>query len=133
MNNKLPKEAYGGVDGKEYVPYLSGKSNKGSNLAVMIIGIILAALFAASTAYSGMKSGLTVAAGIPGAIIGSMFIKAFCKQQRSCRKKHNTRNVKWWRIYSKWYDFCVTCNHINRKEYYFFRRSKRRDWWSFIW
>ena len=57
MNNKLPKEAYGGVDGKEYVPYLSGKSNKGSNLAVMIIGIILAALFAASTAYSGMKSG----------------------------------------------------------------------------
>ena len=46
MNNKLPKEAYGGVDGKEYVPYLSGKSNKGSNLAVMIIGIILAALFA---------------------------------------------------------------------------------------
>lgn len=81
MNNKLPKEAYGGVDGKEYVPYLSGKSNKGSNLAVMIIGIILAALFAASTAYSGMKSGLTVAAGIPGAIIGSMFIKAFASSK----------------------------------------------------
>ena len=81
MNNKLPKEAYGGVDGKEYVPYLSGKSNKGSNLAVMIIGIILAALFAASTAYSGMKSGLTVAAGIPGAIIGSMFIKVFASSK----------------------------------------------------
>ena len=81
MNNKLPKEAYGGVDGKEYVPYLSGKSNKGSNLAVMIIGIILAALFAASTAYSGMKSGLTVAAGIPGAIIGSMFIKTFASSK----------------------------------------------------
>ena len=40
----------------------------------MMIGIILAAVFAASTAYSGMKSGLTVAAGIPVAIIGSMFI-----------------------------------------------------------
>lgn len=49
-------------------------SLKGTNLAVLIIGIILASLFAASTAYSSMKSVLTVAAGIPGAIIGSMFI-----------------------------------------------------------
>ncbi|MGL4771927.1 MAG: OPT family oligopeptide transporter [Clostridium sp.] len=56
----------------------NGKKN-GASLAVMIIGIILSALFAASTAYSGMKSGLTVAAGIPGAIIGSMLIGVFAK------------------------------------------------------
>lgn len=56
-----------------------GTSNKGSGLAVMLIGIFLAAIFAASTAYSGMKSGLTVAAGIPGAIIGSMLIGVFAK------------------------------------------------------
>ena len=47
----------------------------------MMIGIILAAVFAASTAYSGMKSGLTVAAGIPGTIIGSMLIGAFARSK----------------------------------------------------
>lgn len=47
----------------------------------MIAGIILAILFAASTAYSGMKSGLTVAAGIPGSILGSAIIAAFAKQK----------------------------------------------------
>ena len=64
MHKKLSKDAYGGVAGKDYVPYVSSGSKSGGNLAVLIIGIILAALFAASTAYSGMKSGLTVAAGI---------------------------------------------------------------------
>ncbi|WP_419727173.1 OPT family oligopeptide transporter [Terrisporobacter petrolearius] len=81
MNKKLSKEAYGGVNGKDYVPYINDKSKKGTNLAVLLIGIVLAALFAASTAYSGMKSGLTVAAGIPGAIIGSMLIGVFAKSK----------------------------------------------------
>ncbi|MGH4137646.1 OPT/YSL family transporter [Clostridium sp.] len=81
MDNKLSKGAYGGVSGKDYVPYVSSGSNSGGNIAVLIIGIFLAALFAASTAYSGMKSGLTVAAGIPGSIIGSAFIAIFAKQK----------------------------------------------------
>ncbi|MGL5756504.1 MAG: OPT family oligopeptide transporter [Paraclostridium sp.] len=76
-NKKLPKGAYGGVSGKDYVPYITDKSSTGANIAVLIIGIILAVIFAASTAYSGMKAGLTVAAGIPGSIIGSAFIAAF--------------------------------------------------------
>jgi uncharacterized oligopeptide transporter (OPT) family protein len=42
---------------------------------------VLAIIFAASTAYSGMKAGLTVAAGIPGAIIGSGLVKAFAHAQ----------------------------------------------------
>ena len=79
MSNKLPKDAYGGVSGKDYVPYITDKSKKGASIPVLIIGIILATVFAASTAYSGMKSGLTVAAGIPGAIIGSMLVGAFAK------------------------------------------------------
>lgn len=79
MKNKLSKEAYGGIHGKDYVPYITDRSKSGSNVAVMIIGIILAVIFAASTAYSGMKSGLTVAAGIPGAIIGSMLIGVMAK------------------------------------------------------
>lgn len=81
MSNKLSKEAYGGISGKDYVPYITDKSKKGSNIAVLIIGIVLAIIFAASTAYSGMKSGLTVAAGIPGAIIGSMFVGVFAKDK----------------------------------------------------
>ncbi|MCR8743982.1 OPT family oligopeptide transporter [Romboutsia lituseburensis] len=80
-DKKLPKEAYGGVSGKDYVPYITDKSHKGANVAVLIIGIFLATIFAASTAYSGMKSGLTVAAGIPGAIIGSMFVGVFAKEK----------------------------------------------------
>lgn len=79
MNRKLSKEAYGGVAGKDYIPYISERSQSGGNIAVLIIGIILAALFAASTAYSGMKAGLTVAAGIPGSILGSIFIVIFAK------------------------------------------------------
>lgn len=79
MSNKLPKDAYGGVSGKDYVPYITDKSKKGTNVSVLLIGVFLATIFAASTAYSGMKSGLTVAAGIPGAIIGSMLVGAFAK------------------------------------------------------
>lgn len=81
MGKKLSKEAYGGVPGTDYVPYISTGSRKGGNTAVMIIGLVLAALFAASTAYSGMKSGLTVAAGIPGAIIGSALVAIFAKEK----------------------------------------------------
>lgn len=81
MDNKLSKEAYGGINGQDYVPYITSGDKKGGNLIVMIAGIILAVLFAASTAYSGMKSGLTVAAGIPGSILGSAIIAAFAKQK----------------------------------------------------
>ncbi|RDY23132.1 oligopeptide transporter, OPT family [Romboutsia maritimum] len=81
MNKKLPKEAYGGVSGKDYIPYITDKSKTGSNFTVLIIGIVLAVVFAASTAYSGMKAGLTVAAGIPGSIIGSAFIGALAREK----------------------------------------------------
>lgn len=79
--HKLSKDAYGGVAGKDYVPYISNGTKSGGNVAVLTIGIALAVLFAASTAYSGMKSGLTVAAGIPGSIIGSAFIAIFARQK----------------------------------------------------
>lgn len=81
MDHKLPKDAYGGVKGQDYVPYLTKGNQLGGNTVVMIAGIILSILFAASTAYSGMKSGLTVAAGIPGSILGSAIIAAFAKQK----------------------------------------------------
>lgn len=81
MHVKLSKEAYGGVSGKDYVPYVTSGNRLGGNAVVLVAGIILAALFAASTAYSGMKSGLTVAAGIPGSILGSAVIAAFARSK----------------------------------------------------
>ncbi|MDO4670562.1 MAG: OPT family oligopeptide transporter [Aerococcus sp.] len=56
-------------------------SKHGGNLAILLIGAVLAVVFAASTAYSGMKAGLTVAAGIPGAIIGSGLVKVFARSK----------------------------------------------------
>lgn len=81
MDKKLPKNAYGGVKGEDYVPYVSTGDKMGGNLAVLIAGIILAVLFAASTAYAGMKSGLTVAAGIPGSIVGAGIITLVAKKK----------------------------------------------------
>lgn len=81
MHKKLSKDAYGGIHGSQYKPYVEGGSRSGGGIAILIIGVLLAVLFAASTAYSGMKSGLTVAAGIPGTIIGSAFIAIFAKQK----------------------------------------------------
>lgn len=82
MKKSLSKSAYGGIDGKDYTPYVTDGNTKNiSNKTTIIIGIILAAVFAASTAYSGMKAGLTVSAGIPGAILGSGLISIFSKKQ----------------------------------------------------
>lgn len=81
MDKKLSKEAYGGVKGKDYVPYLTDKNNSGGGVAVLIIGLVLAVLFSASTAYSGMKAGLTVAAGIPGSILGSVLLAIFARNK----------------------------------------------------
>lgn len=78
---KLHKSAYGGVAGKDYVPFVTGGSNSGSNMVVILIGLFVAVLFAASTAYSGMKAGMTVAAGIPGAILGGAMVAALAKQK----------------------------------------------------
>lgn len=81
MQKKLSKSAYGGVSGEKYVPYVNQGDKKVGNVAILIMGSILAIIFAASTAYSGMKAGLTVAAGIPGSIIGSGLVGAFAKSK----------------------------------------------------
>lgn len=78
---KLDKSAYGGVPGENYNPYLGAHDGLGGSPIIMLFGIILAVVFAASTAYSGMKAGLTVSAGIPGAIIGSGLVAIFVKKK----------------------------------------------------
>ncbi|MGL4662215.1 MAG: OPT family oligopeptide transporter [Culicoidibacterales bacterium] len=69
---KLPHGAYGGIQGESYVPLLNAKSRQGeTSTAVIIVGIFLAVVFAGANAYLGLMSGMTVAAGIPGAILGA--------------------------------------------------------------
>lgn len=81
MKKRLSQTAYKGVSGNKYVPYVTSKDNHGGNSVILIMGAILAVIFAASTAYSGMKAGLTVAAGIPGAILGSGLVSLFAKKK----------------------------------------------------
>lgn len=81
MSKKLSKDAYGNIPGRDYVPYVTDKNNLGGSIGILIIGVVLAALFAASTTYSGLKAGLTVAAGIPGAIIGGALVALFARKQ----------------------------------------------------
>ncbi|WP_283583304.1 OPT/YSL family transporter [Limosilactobacillus difficilis] len=65
-----------------YKPYVTDGSTKhGGSGVILLMGAILAAIFSASTAYSGMKAGLTVAAGIPGSIIGAGLVAAFAKSK----------------------------------------------------
>lgn len=81
MQKKLSKEAYGGIHGSKYQPYVTnGESLKQITPTVLLFGVILSIIFAASNAYSGSISGLTVAAGIPGAILGSGFMAVFVKK-----------------------------------------------------
>ena len=77
----LDQSAYGGVPGLKYVPYLGTSDGVGGGPLIIAFGTILAIIFAASTAYSGMKAGLTVSAGIPGAILGSGFVAACAKKK----------------------------------------------------
>ncbi|WP_283587667.1 OPT family oligopeptide transporter [Limosilactobacillus viscerum] len=77
----LDQSAYGGVPGSKYVPYLGTHDGLGGGPVILVLGAILAIIFAASTAYSGMKAGLTVSAGIPGAILGSGLVAAFAKKK----------------------------------------------------
>ncbi|MEG0549708.1 MAG: oligopeptide transporter, OPT family [Vagococcus sp.] len=84
---KLSKDAYGGIKGQDYVPYVKdGKNRKNGGSLIVLFGILLSIIFAASTAYSGMKVGLTVAAGIPGSIIGSGLVSLFVKSKNILSK-----------------------------------------------
>lgn len=84
MEKKLSKEAYGGVSGSKYKPYIS-KEAKLQEITpqVIIIGIILAILFSASNAYAALTAGMTVAAGIPGAILGGGILAIISKKSNA--------------------------------------------------
>jgi putative OPT family oligopeptide transporter len=66
----LSKDAYGGCPGGDYVPYVPTTEVMPEITGYSIImGILFALLFAAANTYLGLKVGMTISAGIPGAIL----------------------------------------------------------------
>lgn len=78
---KLSQNAYGGCKGEEYVPFVPTSMAMPETTGYSIIlGIILACLFAAANTYLGLKVGMTISAGIPGAIIATGVLKGMFKR-----------------------------------------------------
>lgn len=73
---KLSHTAYGGIKGDDYIPFISSDVVMPESTAVSLItGILFAIIFAAANTYLGLKVGLTISAGIPGAILATGLLK----------------------------------------------------------
>ncbi|ADG72774.1 OPT family oligopeptide transporter [Brachyspira murdochii] len=78
---KLSKDAYGGIKGEDYIPFIPSTVVMPEMTGYSIIlGILFAVLFAAANTYLGLKVGLTISAGIPGAILATGLFKAIFKR-----------------------------------------------------
>jgi putative OPT family oligopeptide transporter len=67
---RLGREAYGGVPGEDYKPYVpAGQSMAELTLRSVVVGSIIGIVFGAANAYLGLKVSMTVSASIPAAII----------------------------------------------------------------
>ena len=81
QRKKLSSTAYGDCKGEDYVPFVSTSMAMPETTGYSIIlGVILACLFAAANTYLGLKVGLTISAGIPGAIIATGVLKGMFKR-----------------------------------------------------
>jgi putative OPT family oligopeptide transporter len=75
-NKKLSVTAYGGIKGEDYVPFIPTSEVMPETTGYSIImGILFACLFAAANTYLGLKVGITISAGIPGAILATGLLK----------------------------------------------------------
>ena len=73
----LSHTAYGGIKGEDYIPYVSTKEALPELTGVsIIIGCLFAVIFGAANTYLGLKVGMTVAAGIPAAILATAVFKS---------------------------------------------------------
>lgn len=77
----LSSGAYGGIDGKDYVPYIPATQAMPEMTAVSIfMGILFAVIFGAANTYLGLKIGMTIAAGIPAAILSTGILKGIFRR-----------------------------------------------------
>lgn len=80
-SKRLSKQAYGGVRGEDYIPFIPTSEVMPEATGYSIImGIIFAVVFAAANTYLGLKVGLTISAGIPGAILATGLLKSIFKR-----------------------------------------------------
>ena len=78
---ELSKAAYGGAPGSEYVPYIPTTEAMPELTGYsIIIGVLFALIFAAANTYLGLKVGLTISAGIPGAILATGLLKGLFRR-----------------------------------------------------
>jgi len=72
----LSQTAFGGIKGEDYVPYVSVKEALPELTTVsIIVGCLFAMIFGAANTYLGLKVGMTVAAGIPAAVLATAVFK----------------------------------------------------------
>lgn len=77
----LSHTAYGGIKGEDYVPYIpASKAMPELTAFSIIIGCLLAAVFAAANTYLALNVGMTIAAGIPAAILGTGLLRLIFKR-----------------------------------------------------
>ena len=72
----LSHTAYGGVKGEDYIPFIPASSVMPEfTVFSILIGCIFAAVFAMANTFLALKVGMTIAAGIPAAILGTGVLK----------------------------------------------------------
>lgn len=77
----LSNTAYGGIKGDDYVPYVSASQAMPEMTWVSIIfGAVFAVIFGAANTYLGLKIGMTIAAGLPAAILATGALKGIFKR-----------------------------------------------------
>lgn len=77
----LSPNAYGGCGGDDYVPYIPTAEVMPELTGYSIImGVLFALLFAAANTYLGLKVGMTISAGIPGAILATGLLRGIFRR-----------------------------------------------------
>lgn len=78
---KLSPTAYGGCKGEDYIPFVPTSEVMPETTGYsIIVGIIIACVFAAANAYLGLKVGMTIASAIPGAILSVGILRGAFKR-----------------------------------------------------
>lgn len=80
-SKRLSHSAYGGINGEDYIPFVpTSQAMPELSIYSVIMGALFAMIFAAANTYLGLKVGLTIAAGIPGAILATGLLKGLFKR-----------------------------------------------------
>ena len=81
VSKGLSKQAYSGCRGDDYVPYVPTTEVMPELTGYSIImGVLFAIFFAAANTYLGLKVGMTISAGIPGAILATGLLKGIFRR-----------------------------------------------------